>query len=63
MLGKVLESVIVQQISSLFEEHSLLPAQHMGARHGRSINTALDFLVQQIQATLQHKDGVATLLL
>jgi hypothetical protein len=35
----------------------------MGARPGRSIDTALDFLVQQIHATWQNKDGVATLLL
>ncbi len=34
----------------------------MGARPGRSIDTALDFLVQQIHATWQNKDGVATLL-
>jgi hypothetical protein len=62
-LGKVLESVIAQRISTLSEEHSILPAQHMGAHPGRSINTALDFLVQQIYATWQNKDGVATLLL
>jgi hypothetical protein len=62
-LGKVLECVIAQQILSLSEEHSLLPAQHMWARPGRSIDTALDFLVQQIHATWQNKDGVATLLL
>ncbi len=34
----------------------------MGACPGRSIDTALDFLVQQIHATWQNKDGVATLL-
>jgi hypothetical protein len=42
---KVLESVIARRISSLSEEHSLLPAQHMGARPGRSIETAIDYLV------------------
>jgi hypothetical protein len=61
-LGKVLESVIARQISTLSEEHSPLPAQHRGARPGRSIDTALDFLVQQIYATWQNKDEVATLL-
>jgi hypothetical protein len=61
-LGKVLKSVIARRISSLSEEHSLLLAQHMGACPGRSIDTALDFLVQQIYATWQNKDGVATLL-
>jgi hypothetical protein len=59
----VLESVIARQILSLSEEHSLLPAQHKGARPSRSIDTALDFMVQQIHATWQNKDGVATLLL
>jgi hypothetical protein len=62
-LGKVLKSVIARRILSLSEEHSLLPAQHMGACPGRSIDTALDFLVQKIHAMWQNKDGVATLLL
>jgi hypothetical protein len=34
----------------------------MGARPSKSIDTALDFLVQQIHATWRNKDGVATLL-
>jgi hypothetical protein len=59
MLVKVLESVIARQISFLSEEHSPLPAQHMGARPGRSIDTALDFLVQQIHALWQNTDGMA----
>jgi hypothetical protein len=46
----------------LSEEHGLLPAQHIGVRPSRSIGTALDFLVQQIHATWQNKDRVATLL-
>ncbi len=61
-LGKVLESVIARRISSLSVEHGLLPAQHMGASPSRSIDAALDFLVQQIHATWLNKDGVATLL-
>jgi hypothetical protein len=60
--GKLLESIIAQRILSLSEEHSLLPAQHMGAYPSRFIDTALDYLVQQIHATWQNKDGVATLL-
>jgi hypothetical protein len=63
MLGMVQESIIARRISTLSEEHSPLPAQHMGARPGRSIDTALDYLVQQIHATWHNKDGVATLLL
>ncbi len=59
----MLESVIAQQILTLSEELSLLPAQHMGARLGRSIDTTLDYLVQQIHTTWQNKDLVASLLL
>ncbi len=35
----------------------------MGANPSRSINTALDFLFQQIHATWQNIDSIATLLL
>jgi hypothetical protein len=62
MLGKVLGSVIAHQILSLSEEHTLIPAQRMGARPGRSIDTALNILLQQVHATWQNKDWVATLL-
>ncbi len=62
MLGMVLESDIARQITTLSEEHSLLPAQHIGAHPSRSRDTTLDFLIQQIHATWQNKDGVATLL-
>jgi hypothetical protein len=62
-LRKVLESVIAQRISSLSEEHSLLPTQHMGARPRWSIDTALEYLLQPIHASWQHNDGVALLLL
>jgi hypothetical protein len=44
------------------EKHSLLPAQRIGACPGRSIDTALAFLVLQIYTTLQNRDSVATLL-
>jgi hypothetical protein len=46
----------------LSEEFSLLPAQNMGACPGRTIDTALYFLVQQIYATWRNKDRMATLL-
>jgi hypothetical protein len=35
----------------------------MGARPSRSIDTPLNFLVQQIHATWQNREGVATMLL
>ncbi len=61
-LGKELESVIAQQISFMSEEHGLLLAQQMGAHSSRSVDTSLDFLVQQIHATQQNNDGVTTML-
>jgi hypothetical protein len=61
-LGKVLESVIARCILTLSEEHSLLSAQHMRARPGRSIDNARDYLVQQFHTTWQNKDCVAMLL-
>ncbi len=61
-LGKVLEAVIASRITALSEEHGLLPPQQMGARPGRSTDTALEMLVQQIHAAWQTDDGVASLL-
>jgi hypothetical protein len=61
-LGKVLETVVASRITALFEEHGLLPPQHMGARPGRSTDTALDKLVKQIHAAWQADDGVTSLL-
>jgi hypothetical protein len=62
MLGKVLESVIAQQILFLSEEHSLLLPAHRSPPW-QSIDTALGILVQQIHATWQDMDRVTTLLL
>jgi hypothetical protein len=62
MLGMVLKGFKAVHISSLSKEHSLPPAQHTGAHPGRSIDTTLNFLVQQICATWKNKGKVATLL-
>ncbi len=59
-LVKVLEAVVASRITALSEEHGLLPPQHMGARPGRSTDTALDMLVKQIHAAWQADDGVAS---
>jgi hypothetical protein len=58
----VLETVVASRITALSEEHGLLPPQHMGARPGRSTDTALDMLMKQIHAAWQADDGVASLL-
>jgi hypothetical protein len=63
LLVKVLESFLAQNILSLLEEYGCPPAQHEWVCPGKSMDTALDFLVQQIQATWQNKHKVATLLL
>ncbi len=54
---------VARQIWSLSKEHSLLPAQHKGACPGKSIDTPLNFPVQQIHASWQNKDCVTMLLL
>jgi hypothetical protein len=61
-LGKVLETVGANRITALSEEHGLLPPRHVGARPGRSTDTALDMLVKQIHAAWQAENGVASLL-
>ncbi len=50
------------RITAIHEEHCLLPQQHMGARLGRSTNTALDMLVRQIHAAWQAENDVTSLL-
>jgi hypothetical protein len=57
-----LRSVIAQQILTLSDEHSLLPAQHIRAHLGRIIDTVLDFPAQQIHAKWRNKEGMAMLL-
>lgn len=47
-VGKALESIIATRLSKLAEEHNMLPACQMGARRGRSTETALELLVEQI---------------
>jgi hypothetical protein len=61
-LGKVLEGVVASRITALSEEHDLLLPQHMGARLGRSTETVLDLLLQQVVAAWQTCKGVASLL-
>ncbi len=53
---------MASKITALTEEHGLLPPQHMGAHPGRSTDTALDMLVNQVHAAWQADNGVASLL-
>jgi hypothetical protein len=62
-LGNVIESNIAWQILSLSDKYSLLLAQPRKAHHSRSIDTVLNFLVEQIHETMYNRDVVAMLLL
>jgi len=48
-IGKVIEALTANRISTAAEEHHLLPDTQMGARKGRSTETALELLVQQVR--------------
>ena len=61
-IGKVIESLIARRLSKAAEEHHLLPDTQMGARQGRSTETALEFLIKQVRTVWSSKKHVATLL-
>ena len=46
-MGKVLERIVAKRMSEAAETHSLLPDVQMGARPGRSTETALELLTEQ----------------
>lgn len=47
-LGKVLESIMSKKICFLTESHCLLPETHMGTWRGKSTETALELLTEQM---------------
>ena len=47
-LGKALKIVIVKILSDYAEDHGLLPDQQIGARKGRSIETAFKGLINGV---------------
>ena len=57
-LGKVLESIIARRLSDLAEANTLLPDTQYGARPGRSTETALLNITEQIRA-IWDKDKTA----
>jgi len=56
-LGKALEAVISKKLSDIAEKHDLLPPQQMGARRGRSVETALETLTDAVHTTWNHGKG------
>ena len=62
-LGKALETVISKRLSDIAEKSRLLPDQQMGARKGRSVETALETITDSIHTVWnQGTDNVASLL-
>ncbi|KAJ3511459.1 hypothetical protein NMY22_g15642 [Coprinellus aureogranulatus] len=48
-IGKVLSSIVAEDMSRLIEEHELLPPTHFGGRPNRTTTDALHYLVMKIQ--------------
>jgi exonuclease III len=63
-MGKLLELVMARRITELAETHGLLPDSQMGARKGRSAETALQLITEQVHTiwNLPGSKRVATLL-
>lgn len=62
VLGKVIEATIGNRLRALAENHGLLPDRQMGARKGRSTDTALALLLGLIRAAWEEPGAVATVL-
>src|ERR1700730_6692925 len=61
-IGKVIETLVAQQLSKAAKEHHLLPDTQMEARPGCSTETALELLTRQINTIWRFKQYIATLL-
>jgi hypothetical protein len=62
-LGKALEAIVAKRMRFLAESHALLPSTQMGARKQRSVDTALQLLLEKIYTIWAgNKPRVATLL-
>ena len=61
-IGKVMETVTARRIQRLAEDHQLLPSAQMGARPGRSVETALELLVGQIHEVWDTGKNIASML-
>lgn len=63
-MGKLLELIMSRKLSQLAETHHILPETQMGARKGRSTESALQLLTEQVHTiwNLPGKQQVATML-
>jgi retron-type reverse transcriptase len=61
-LGKVVETLLACRLSILAEQENLLPDSQMGNRKNRSVETALNLMVDQIYTAWKEDDQVASVL-
>ena len=61
-IGKLIEALTANRLRDAAEEHGLLPDTQMGARKGKSTETALELLVEQVRTVWTSKKHVASLL-
>ena len=61
-IGKLIEALTANRLRDAAEEHGLLPDTQMGARRGRSTETALELLIEQVRTIWTSKKHVASLL-
>jgi hypothetical protein len=61
-IGKLIEAITAKRLRDAVEEYGLLPGTQMGARQGRSTETALELLIEQVRTVWKSKKHVATML-
>ena len=61
-IGKLVEALTASRLRDVAEEHSLLPDTQMGARRGRSTETALELLIEQVCTVWTSQKHMASLL-
>ena len=63
IIGKALEAIVAKRLSDCAEEHNLLPPEQIGARKGRSTETAFETIVNAVHTVWDcGKKNVASLL-
>ena len=61
-IGRLIESLMARRLSQAAKEHKLLPDTQIGARPGRSTETALELLTAQVRTVWESGKFVASLL-
>ena len=61
-IGKIMEALMAKRLGDAAEAHHLLPDTQMGARRGRSTDTALELLTEQVRTVWNSGRFAASLL-